>query len=127
MNTNTHTDIALQAIQLVARTGLYFAKADGHYSEREHAFIDAFVAQLALEGSADEARTLVGAVEQETITLDQLLADTRALLGQLPPDQADTVLLMLYAFATDVVNADGDSHPAEREALAQWRQALARR
>ncbi len=123
---NQNNNIIEQTIKLVARTGLFFAKADGHYSEREHAFIDAFVAQLALEGSPDEARALVADVEHEAITLHQLVADTRALLGTLPPDQADTVLLMLYAFATDVVNADGTHSPAERQALTQWRQALAR-
>ncbi len=123
---NQNNNIIEQVIKLVARTGLFFAKADGHYSEREQTFINAFIEQLALEGSADEARALVGDVEHETNTLDQLVADTRAVLDTLPPDQADTVLLMLYAFVTDVVDADGDDCPAEREALAQWRQALAR-
>lgn len=122
---NTSTQLMEQVIKLVARTGLFFAKADGDYSEREQAFIEAFIAQLAQDGSAEEARALVGDVADEHITLDQLVADTRQVLQQLPPNEADMVKLMLYAFITDMVAADGCNCTAEQEAMQQWRDALA--
>ena len=62
---------------------------------------------------------------RECITLDSLVADTRSLLALLPPTHADMVKLMLYAFINDVVKADGDDCPTEKEALRQWCAALA--
>ena len=122
---NTDIQVMEQVIRLVARTGLYFAKADGNYTEREQAFINAYVEQLAMEGDAEQAQALVAEATRECITLDSLVADTRSLLALLPPTHADMVKLMLYAFINDVVKADGDDCPTEKEALRQWCAALA--
>ena len=122
---NENVNLIEQVIKLVARTGLFFAKADGDYTEREQAFINEYVNQLARDGSPDEVRSLLGDVEHEPVTLDQLIADTQALLAQLPVADGQMVSLMLYAFINDVVKADGDDCPAEKEALRQWCAALA--
>ncbi len=122
---NENVNLIEQVIKLVARTGLFFAKADGDYTEREQAFINEYVNQLARDGSPDEVRALLGDVEHEPVTLDQLIADTQALLAQLPVADGQMVSLMLYAFINDVVKADGDDCPAEKEALRQWCAALA--
>ena len=105
---NENVNLIEQVIKLVARTGLFFAKADGDYTEREQAFINEYVNQLARDGSPDEVRALLGDVEHEPVTLDQLIADTQALLAQLPVADGQMVSLMLYAFINDVVKADGD-------------------
>ncbi|MBQ7690614.1 MAG: TerB family tellurite resistance protein [Muribaculaceae bacterium] len=114
-----------QVIRLVARTGLFFAKADGQYSERERVFVQAFIDLLARQGDAAQARALVDDATSERISLDSLVHDTRQVLAQLPPDDADVVKLLLYAFINDVVKADGDTCEAEREAQRQWCAALA--
>ena len=124
---NENTNLIEQVIKLVARTGLFFAKADGQYSEREQAFINEYIAQLAKDGSPDEVRALLGDVEHEHITLEGLVADTRAVLEQIPVNDADMVTLMLYAFINDVVKTDGEDCPAEKEALRQWCAALAKK
>ena len=112
-------------IKLVAKTGLFFAKVDGNYSMRERAFMKSYIDQLVQSGGTeDEVRTLLGDIERRSITLDEVVADTRELLSQLSENDARIVKLMLYSYINDVVKADGDDCPAEKEAFVAWSKAL---
>lgn len=120
-NVNTLEDV----IKLVAKTGLFFAKVDGHYSEREREFLKSYTAQLVnAGGTEEEVRRILGDMEQQNITLDEVVADTRQVLAQLTPNDARIVRLMLYSYINDVVTADGDDCAAEKAAFVAWNKAL---
>ena len=113
-------------IKLVAKTGLFFAKVDGNYSERERAFINAYIEQLMAQGGTqEEVREIIGDVENRNISFDEVMTDTRQLLKALSPAEANLVKMALYAFINDIVKADGDDCPAEKEAFVKWNKALA--
>lgn len=113
-------------IKLVAKTGLFFAKVDGNYSDRERAFINAYIEQLMAQGGTrEEVRELIGDVEERNITFEEVMADTHQLLGLLPPTDASMVKMALFAFINDIVKADGDDCLAEKEAFKKWNSALA--
>lgn len=112
-------------IKLVAKTGLFFAKVDGEYSDRERAFINTYIEQLVNQGGTEEeVRQIIGDIEHQNITLDEVVADTKQLLSGLRPGEADVVKLTLYSFINDIVKADGDDCPAEKEAFKAWNEAL---
>ena len=114
-----------QVVKLVAKTGLFFAKVDGEYTEREQAFMQAYIDQLVQAGgTTEEVEALIGNLEQETITLDEVIADTHALLNSLPPNDARIVKIMLFSYVSDIVAADGDDCPAEKAAFETWNQSL---
>lgn len=114
-----------QVIKLVAKTGLFFAKVDGDYTEREQAFMQAYIDQLVQAGGTpEEVDELIGHLEQETITLEDVIADTHALIGSLPPNDARIVKIMLFSYISDIVAADGDDCPAEKAAFEAWNQSL---
>lgn len=114
-----------QVIRLVAKTGLFFARVDGEYSDRERAFIQAYIDQLVQAGGTlEEVKAIIGDIERKSITLDEVLADTREVLDQLSPNDARIVKLMLYSYINDVVKADGDDCAAEKAAFEAWNAAL---
>lgn len=114
-----------QVIRLVAKTGLFFAKVDGDYTEREQAFMQAYIDQLVQAGGTPaEVEELIGNIENEPITLEGVIADTHALLESLPPNDARIVKIMLFSYISDIVAADGDNCPAEKAAFDAWNQSL---
>ncbi len=120
-----NTNALEMIIKLVAETGLFFAKVDGNYSERERAFFNAYIDQLVQQGGTrDEVMALIGDVEQRNITLEEVLDHTKALLARLSPDEGRVVKLTLRSFITDIIDADGEDCQAEKDAFKAWEEAL---
>ncbi|MBO7609916.1 MAG: TerB family tellurite resistance protein [Muribaculaceae bacterium] len=114
-----------KVIRLVAKTGLFFAKVDGEYSDRERAFLQAYIDQLVnAGGTPEEVQALIGNIEEQNITLDNVVADTREVLQCLPDNDARIVKITLYSYISDIVAADGDDCPAEKAAFEAWCEAL---
>ena len=114
-----------QVIKLVAKTGLFFAKVDGEYTEREQAFMQAYIDKLVeAGGTPEEVQAIIGDMENQPITLDEVIADTHALLNSLPPNDARIVKIMLFSYVSDIVAADGEDCPAEKAAFDAWNQSL---
>ncbi len=121
---NQHKAIEL-VIGLVAKTGLYFSCVDGNYDESERRFIDNYIGQLAAVGDVSEVRAMLDSAIDKRYTHDEIVADTKALLATFESaDDRRAVLLSLYNFIDNVIKADGVEHPAEREALLRWLEAL---
>jgi len=69
-------------VKLVVKTGLYFSCVDGQYHQREQQFLANYVSQLEQMGAVDdEARQMVNGVVTKTITLDDIINDTRTLFN----------------------------------------------
>lgn len=113
-----------RTVRLTAKTGLFFACADGEYSAKEQAFIEAFIENLAKEEDPGRINALLDDVLASTYTLDEIADETNGLLAEFDPNSADLVRRMLKAFALDVIEADGRQADAEAEAFERWAQAI---
>ena len=112
-------------IKLVAKTGLFFAKVDGNYSEREKSFLQAYIDQLVSTGGTEqEVREMIGDFDQQVITLEEVVADTREILHRLPAAQARIVKLMLYSYISDIIEIDGEQCSDEKTAFHAWEEAI---
>ena len=112
-------------IGLVAKTGLYFSCVDGCYAESEKRFIENYIGQLSRVGDVSEVKDLLEHATDRHFTLEEIVADTKALLASFDSgEDRQAILLSLYNFIDNVIKADGVEHPAEREALLHWLEAL---
>ena len=111
-------------IKLVAKTGLFFASADGVYSTRENKFIADFIGKLSEFGPTDEIDGYLNGLLQKAYTLDEVVAETKDLIAQFNPTEKTVILYMLKNFSQNVIKADGIAHPKEEEALVKWEEAL---
>ena len=58
-------------------------------------------------------------------TLDEIVADTRQLLTYFEqPEDKQAIVMSMYNFIQQVILADGVEHPAEKDALLKWANAL---
>lgn len=114
-----------KVIRLLTKAGLFFAKADGAYDQREKDFIQKFTAKLAeAGGDAAEAQRMVNDYYSTSITLDEVIADTKDLLDDFDADDSAAISLMLTGFIEQVINADGVESKPERELYDKWLQAI---
>ena len=111
-------------IKLVAKTGLFFASADGVYSTRENKFIADFIGKLSEFGPTDEIDGYLNGLLQKAYTLDDFVAETKDLVAEFNPTEKTVILYMLKNFAQNVIKSDGLSHPNEEKALKDWEEAL---
>jgi len=113
-------------IKLMAKSGLFFANADGKYDEKEKNFINGFVARLKQGAElTDEAQKEVEGALERTYTLDEIVDDTKTLLADFDQKEQLTIKLTLARFIKDVIAADGVEHPAEKKNFEAWVDAIA--
>ena len=110
-----------KVIRLLTKAGLFYAKADGAYDQRETDFINNFTAKLA---EAGEAKRMVSEFSSSAITLEEVIADTKDLLDDFDANESATISLMLTGFIEQVINADGVESKPERELYDKWLQAI---
>lgn len=111
---------------LMAKTGLFFAHADGSYDRREIRFIDEFLASVNQGGDIAVGKAEVERMLAQTYTLDGIIAETRQLLASgMGPSEQQAVLQAIASFAESVVEADGRVTTAERTNLDAWKKAFA--
>ncbi|MBO5539975.1 MAG: TerB family tellurite resistance protein [Muribaculaceae bacterium] len=112
-------------VKLMAKTGLFFASVDGEYSQSERIFIENYINSLSQVGPVDEVKDMLENALNTRFTLDEIIADTRQLLGFFPEvEDKKAIVLSMYNFIQQVIQADGVEHPAEKDALLQWANAL---
>ena len=113
-------------VKLVAKTGLFFSCVDGEYADSERQFIENYLSQLSKVGPIDEVEEMLRNALHNHFTLDEVVADTKALLAQFDrPGDRQMVIMSLYQFIDKVIKADGVENPDERQALIDWAKALA--
>ena len=95
-----------KVIWLVAKTGLFFAHADGKYDTREKKFIEGFLDKLAAIGSVDEVRAEIEGSLNKNYKLEDIVSETKDLLSYFTPVEQEVIKITLCQFVTNVINAD---------------------
>lgn len=115
----------VDVVKLMARTGLFFASCDGNYDQRERQFIEGYIAGIEQIGDLD--KELKGSVRHsldETPTLDQIIADTRALLDGFNDDERKVIVMTIDVFIDKVIRLDGKTDSSEAANYAEWRKEM---
>ncbi|MBR1541566.1 MAG: hypothetical protein IJ628_03015 [Bacteroidaceae bacterium] len=115
-----------KVIKLVAKTGLFFAHADGKYDAREKRYIQYFIDKLSEIGPVDEVleKEITGSLNKE-YSLQEIVDETKDLLKNFNEPEQDVIKLTLKQFVTNVINSDCVENNAEKENFNAWQKALA--
>lgn len=111
-------------ITLVAKTGLFFANADGKYDVKERSFIDGFLNKLSQIGSVDEIKDELADCLNKTYTLESIVADTKDLLDDFNPTEQAAIKQTLALFVDQVIDADSMERPIEKQNFDAWKKAI---
>ena len=99
----------INTITLMAKTGLFFASADG---EENIGDID------------DELKAKVNDATSHTYTLDEIVKETQQLLEGFSPDEQSAIKKSLKAFVNKVIDADCERKGVEQENYLAWKKAI---
>ena len=113
-----------QVINLMAETGLFFAKADGQYNVQEKNFIENFLAKLGNFGDVNEVRDNIEAYLTKSLSLDQVVADTKALVSGFNDVEKAGILASLAGFIESVINSANAAAAPEQANFEAWKKAL---
>ena len=113
-----------KVIKLVAKTGLFFAHADGEYDVREKKFIEGFIDKLAAIGPVDEVKAEIEGSLNKAYTLDEIVAETKDLLEGFNKPEQEVIKLTMRQFVINVINSDCVEKKTETELFKAWIQAL---
>ena len=113
-----------QVINLMAETGLFFAKADGEYSIKEKSFIESFLTKLGNYGDVNEVKDNIEAYLSKSIALDQIIADTKALLAGFNDVEKAGILASLAGFIENGIKSDNAATAPEVANFEAWKKAL---
>ena len=118
------TETISKVIMLAAKTGLFFAKADGNYDVSEKQFIESFLDKLSAFGPIDEVKASLEALLQRNLTLEEIENDTDSLLADFNGLERMLVRASLTQFVQRVSEADGAKHVKEAELFEAWKKAI---
>ena len=112
---------------LMAKTGLFFAKADGKYDRREKRFIEEFIAFARQDGEmVADVETIMSEALNRSYTLDEIVKETRQLLdGSFTDVERKAIVQALTAFAETIIQIDGNVAAPEAKNFESWRTAIA--
>ncbi len=110
-----------KVIDLMAKTGLFFAKADGQYESGEAKFIEKFLGRLAQYGSVDDIKGKLEGYLEEEFTLDEIVKETNELVEGFNKVEKAAVLASIAGFIQKVISADGDKETEEVACFAAWK------
>ena len=115
----------VDVVKLMAKTGVFFANADGCYSNKEEQYLGDFLSGMQQIGDLDDGlRKEVADTLARKYSLDEVLADTRGLLEGFSNEERTAILAAINAFIGEVVRADGQVHPLEEENYKMWKRAF---
>lgn len=108
----------------MAKTGLFFAKADGNYDVKEKEFIEKFLTKLSKYGEVDDIKAKLEGYLDADITLDEVIADTKDLVDGFNKVEKAAILASVAGFIERVIRADGEKSEVETENFKAWKDAL---
>lgn len=110
------------AIRLCAKIGVFFANADGVYSEKEKQYVDVFLNQLKEKNRlTDDLELLVRHFDYSKCTIEMIIEETKSVLDSLDSENQSQILLQLSSLIERVINADGNLHEKELMYYNQWK------
>jgi len=109
-------------VKLVAEIGLFFAKVDNDYDERERTFLTDYVTELKKNNPLEYAEEeLLKEYIDKKFTLDDIIQDTEDLLNEYVEKERYPLLNTLATLIIQVINADGKVTIEEQEAFDAWK------
>lgn len=113
-----------KVIWLVAKTGFFFAHADGKYDVREKKFINGFIEKLTAVGPVDDIKAKLESSIDKNYKLEDIVSETKDLLSHFTPVEQEAIKMTLTQFVTNLINADCVEKKAESALFEQWQKAL---
>lgn len=114
-----------QLCVLTAKTGIFFAKCDGDYDEREQNFIHSYLNVLNLNGILTSwTKANIENLEFSNLTIQQIVDDTRLLLAHLEAKERIDCVKALKRFIQKVLQADNVIKPEETENFRIWKEQI---
>ena len=112
----------IEIVRLMAKTGLFFASADGIYQQRERQYINDFVSGIEQIGSiTPELKGEVYGALNKPYKIEEIIRDTNNLLEGFTNDERRAIIASIEGFINKVIRADGHVHPLERENFRLWK------
>ena len=109
-------------IRLCAKIGVFFANADGEYSESEKQYVDMFLNHLKEQNRlTDDLELLVKHFDYKKCTIEMIIEDTKNVLESLNSETQAQVIDQLSCLIEKVINADGHLHEKELMYYNQWK------
>ena len=115
-----------QAMELMVKTGLFFANADGRYDSREKSFVDDFVANIEEYEQLDSSfKTNLEDALKHTYTLEEIIKETQTLVqSEFDETEKNVILESIKSFIQQVITIDGEENPRETQNFETWKQQL---
>ena len=122
-------DIAMnknkQLLVLMAKTGVFFAKADGQVDERERKAVSAFLENMNDEMDLMEnIQVLTDRYMAQDLTLDDIVGETNAYFEGYNDFERKSLLNSIAQFIETVISADGIRTLEEKQFYLGWQQRL---
>lgn len=112
-------------IKLMAKTGLFFANADGQYTDEEKKFITDFILGIEQIGEMEVGlKAQVMDTVNHSYMLEGIIEETNALLAGFTATEKDAIRKSLKAFVNNVIMADGTRCSAEQDNYLKWKDAI---
>lgn len=109
-------------IKLAAKIGLYFAKVDNDYDEREKQFIIDYIKNLKQDLSLSEGEEVeINQLPEKHFSLEEIIVDTKNLLDEYVEEERFPLLNTLSVMINQVINADGVVTKEEAQSFAIWK------
>ncbi len=118
-------DKIVAIVRLMAKTGLFFANADGKYADSENRFLDKFIANIEGVGDLeDDLREDIKKSFHHKYTLEEVIDDTHKLLDGFSDKEQKAIVKSMEDFISQVIHADDKLHPLEKENFKAWKEAF---
>lgn len=109
-------------VKLAAEIGLFFAKVDNDYDEREKEFLVGYIKELEKSNPlSEEEKSLISEMSEHHFTLNEVIQDTKDLLEEYREEDRNPLLNTISVLINQVINADGKVTKEEADSFASWR------
>lgn len=109
-------------VKLAAEIGLFFAKVDSDYDEKEKEFLVGYIKELEKGNPlSEEEKSLISEMSEHHFTLNEVIQDTKDLLEEYREEDRNPLLNTISVLINQVINADGKVTKEETDSFASWR------
>lgn len=109
-------------VKLAAEIGLYFAKVDSDYDEKEKEFLVGYIKELEKSNPlSEEEKSLISEMSEHHFTLNEVIQDTKDLLVEYSEEDKYPLLNTISVLINQVINADGKVTTEEADSFTLWK------
>lgn len=109
-------------VKLAAEIGLFFAKVDNDYDEREKEFLVGYIKELEKSNPlSEEEKSLISEMSEHHFTLNEVIQDTKDLLVEYSEEDKYPLLNTISVLINQVINADGKVTTEEADSFTLWK------